>query len=443
MKSIRFFLDDLLARYDWTSNFSHSPEFIAFMATKELPMRFQTDQLDASIQHLGPPILEIHGKIDLLRHAAASLESRVLRLSKIREDYKRVLPPVRRLPSELIGKILGWTERSYTSDDYHVSGFDVFDLSDGPWYLGQVCSTWRRAVERDCPRLWSRLTIEFREEQEDSAMDDDVPVFKRNMVALLELALARSGGSHLHFSFRATSHSIMPPTYSEADAEIISRCFRLFLTRSTCWRSVELVIPSFLLSDIRSIHGRVDMLQEMYLTCGKHAGPGNIDVFEIAPNLETLHLTDMHPEAIISVPPGRLVRFLDVRHDNTGAITNEHLDIIASGPHLRSFSYHHHSHIPLSLSQFPIVRNTSLLSLSASLGNFLSCLDVPSLTHMSVTSGCDFIQDPEYHGIICPEDSLLGLHNLIKLSRCSLTVLHLTDVPMMDDRLLYILQLTP
>ncbi|KAK0243539.1 hypothetical protein EDD85DRAFT_988075 [Armillaria nabsnona] len=443
MESTRSFLDNLLARYDWTSNFSHAPEFITLLTTNEVPTRFQAGQLNASIQHLGPPILEIQAEIDLLRHAAASLESRMLRLSKIRDDYKGSLSSVRRLPAEIIVQILGWTEEWRTSHDYHISGFDVSDLSDGPWYLGQVCSTWRRTIERHCPQLWSRLTINFPQDQEDSAIGEAIPVFKRNMGALLKLVLARSGRSHLDFSFRATSHSIMPPKYSEAHEKIMSRCFSLLLTHSTRWRSVELIIPAFLLSDIRFIHGRVDMLEDVYLTCGKYAEPGNINAFEIAPNLETLHLTDMHPEAIISIPPDRLVTFLDARRETNTNITRQHLDAVASGSCLLSFLCHHHSHIPVSLSQFPIARNTSLQSLSASLGNFLNSLDVPSLNHMTVTSGCDFIQNPKYHGIICPADSLLGLHNLIMRSRCSLTVLHLIDVPMMDDRILYIIQLTP
>ncbi len=202
MESTRSFLDNLLVRYDWTLNFSHSPEFITLMATNEVPTGFQAGQLDASIQRLGPPILEIQAEIDLLRHAAASLESRMLRLSKIRHDYKGALSSVRRLPAEIIVQILGWSGEWRTSDDYHISGFDVFDLSDGPWHLGQVCSTWRPTIERHCPQLWSRLTINFPQDQEDSAIGEAIlfskgtwaPFLNSHLLGAVDLILISPSG---------------------------------------------------------------------------------------------------------------------------------------------------------------------------------------------------------------------------------------------------------
>lgn len=169
----------------------------------------------------------------------------------------------------------------------------------------------------------------------------------------------------------------------------------------------------------------------------------DIDAFEIAPKLKTLHLTGMHPEAIIPFPRANLVSFLDARPLSRSQGTPEYLDIIASAPNILLFSYHHHTVIPQSAGlQFPIVRNVSLRTLSASLGGFLSSLDLPGLTSVTLTSGCKMTKVVHADAIVCPADALTGLQVLILRSRCSLTTLHLVDVTM-DDHFLSILQLSP
>ncbi|KAK0227250.1 hypothetical protein EDD85DRAFT_853167 [Armillaria nabsnona] len=381
MESTHTFLDNLLVRYSWISNINYSPEFTTLIATNMVPTHFQAGQLHASIQ--------------------------------------RALSPICHLPGEVLAEILHSTRECHRSKGYYVSGFDVFNLSDRPWYLGQVCSAWRVAVETFCPDLW-------------------------NMVALLERALERSRSCHLDFVFRYTGYNEISATYSEAEEDVMKQCFDLLLTHSTHWRSVELFIPPFLLTRISHIRGRVDNLHDMYLTCEEMAEPENINTFEIAPELKTLHLTDMHPEAFIMFPRGNLIVFLDARPLSSMERTPEYLDIIASCPNLLSFSYHHHSMIPESVgSQFPTTTHMSLQSLSTSLGKFLSSLNLPALKCMTVTSGCDIADNPAYDNISCPKDALLGLHALIIRSSCSLTALHLIDVPIMDDQLLSIIWLTP
>ncbi|PBK84607.1 hypothetical protein ARMGADRAFT_606239 [Armillaria gallica] len=339
MESTRAFLDNLLARYDWMLSFSHSPDFAALMATNAVPTRFQAGQLHASIQDLDPSIHEIQAEIDLLRNTATSLESQMLRLTAIRHDYKGPLSPIRRLPGEVLAEILRSTRECRRSKCYYVSGFDVFNLSNGPWYLGQVCSAWRVAVETFCPDLWSELTIEFPEGLQTSAVRPTFPFFGRNMVALLERALERSRSCRLDFSFRYTGYNEISATYSEAEEDVMRQCFDLLLAHSMRWRLVELIIPPFLLSRISRLRGRVDNLQGMYLTCEETAEPGNINAFEIAPELKTLHLTDMHPEAVIMFPRGNLIAFLDARLLSSTERTPEYLDIITSCPNLLSFSY--------------------------------------------------------------------------------------------------------
>ncbi|KAK0496640.1 hypothetical protein EDD18DRAFT_1163181 [Armillaria luteobubalina] len=443
MQSTRNFLGNLLARYDWTLNFSHSPDFVPLMNTNAVPTNFQSQQLNASIQGLDPSIRELQAEIYHLRYAAASLESRMLHLTEIRRDYKGALSPIRRLPGEVLAEILRWT-RGCPRSNHHVSGFDVFDISDGPWCLGQVCSAWRVAIGTFCPDLWSEMTIEFPERLEINDVRPTFPFFGRNMLALLECALERGRSRRLDCSFKYLGYYEAGELYSDAEKNLIEQCFDLLLTHSTRWRSVELIIPPSLLTHIPRIRGRLDNLQDMYLKCEETAEPGNINAFEIAPKLKTLHLTDIHPEALVTFPRENLITFLDARPLSDTDRTPEHLDLIASCSNLLSFSYHHHSKIPESFGlQFPITRNTSVQSLSASLGKFISSLDLPALKQMTVTPGHDVSENTDFTDIACPKDALSGLHGLISRSRCSLTILRLIDVPTEDDQLLSILRLTP
>ncbi|KAK0191798.1 hypothetical protein F5146DRAFT_981854, partial [Armillaria mellea] len=261
MQSTHAFLNNLLARYDWMLTFDHSPEFSELMKTNAAPTNFQSYQLRTSIQNLDPSIREIQGDIDLLRSAAAALEARMSRLTTIRDDYRGALSPIRRLPGEIISEILRSTREYRRSKVYNVCGFDVFNLSDGPWYLGQVCRAWRVAVETSCPDLWSELTVEIPDRLDRDAVRPTLPFSGKNMVALLERALARSRNHPLDFSWRYIGYdpALWAP-YSDAEEDVIQQCFKLLLNRSTRWRSVELSISPSLLTHMSRIRGRLDIL---------------------------------------------------------------------------------------------------------------------------------------------------------------------------------------
>ncbi|KAG7445461.1 uncharacterized protein BT62DRAFT_994916 [Guyanagaster necrorhizus] len=321
IQSTRALLDGLLAGYHWISTSNHSPEFSTLWGSNAVPTKFQAGQLEASIKILDTPISEIQAEIDLLRNAVASLESRVSRLTAIRRDYKSVSSPLRHLPAEILAEILCWTRKprsnSRSKGPYYVSGIDICRIEEGPWYLGQVFSAWRKAIENLCPELWSSLTITV-------PQDDDFPlllVFKKDMVALLERALERGRGYRLDSSFRYSVYGVISNGPED--------------------------------EGYRRVRNRTQ-----------------------AEN-----------------PP----------FDRSQG-TPEYLDIIASAPNILLFSYHHHTVIPQSAGlQFPIVRNVSLRTLSASLGGFLSSLDLPGLTSVTLTSGCKMTKVVHADAILSPQ----------------------------------------
>ncbi|PBK79608.1 hypothetical protein ARMGADRAFT_1040667 [Armillaria gallica] len=276
-----------------------------------------------------------------------------------------------------------------------------------------------------------------------------VPVLKKNLVALLERALEHSQAHRLDFFFR---HQGFDETSGERSDEqllenkVMNQCFDLLLTHSKRWRSIELIIPPPLLSHLSLVHGKVNQIEDVYLTCTRNSAPARtIDAFEIAPKLQNFFLEDMHPDVDVLFPTDNLVSFVDGRRLPDHDTAPKYVDIIASAHNLLEFSYHHYSLIPESPGPYsPPIPNASLQVLSASLGTFLSSLVLPNLTDLTLTSGCkdDGTQSRPQAPIYCPRDSLSHLHSLITVSQCSLTELRFVDATM-DDNLLPILRLCP
>ncbi|SJL13357.1 uncharacterized protein ARMOST_16799 [Armillaria ostoyae] len=425
-QSTRAFLRDLLSRYDWVSTSSHSPELIALVSGNAVPTAFQAAQLEASIDDLDAPITKIQSAIDLLRNAAESLEAKTARLKDIRSNYRAALSPIRRLPSEILVEILRWTPKAETQltalDPYHVFGFNVFKITEGPWQLGHVCSSWRDAVRFLCPEIWSTLKITWQRKRSEKE-DIMIPAPKKDMPALLNRACRR------FYEY---------PDERADEPEEMSQCFDLLLTHSKRWGSVELaIVPSFL-SRLSLVRGRVDRVEGVCLTCAPITMPGTIDAFEIAPKLKTLDLTGMHAEAHIPFPAENLVLFSDARRLLDHDTVPRYLDIIASAPNLSDFSYHHHSVVPQSPGPYhPQIVHQSLQTLSASLGALLCSLVVSASTQMTLAS---IKSEPDV--TVCPRDALFHIHNLVVRSDCSLATLAFVDATM-DENLLPILRLSP
>jgi hypothetical protein len=94
------------------------------------------------------------------------LEALAAEIARLDEEYAEsveltrlrssVISPIRRLPAELILEII-----SFAMDiDPYNTGVSGIDTNAGPWMYAKVCHLWR-AVVNGCPKLWSRLDVEF------------------------------------------------------------------------------------------------------------------------------------------------------------------------------------------------------------------------------------------------------------------------------------------
>ncbi|KAK0197712.1 hypothetical protein F5146DRAFT_995344 [Armillaria mellea] len=261
---------------------------------------------------------------------------------------------------------------------------------------------------------------------------------KKDMLALLNRALERTQNQRLDFFFKCRGFLEEKAHNRNDEPEEISQCFHLLLTHSKRWRSVELAIVSSFLPWLSLVRGKIDRVEDVYLTCAPNVKPGTIDVFEFPPKLKTLDLTGMHAEAYILFPAENLVAFSDTRPLPEHDTVPKYLDIIASAPNLLEFTCHHYSVVPDSPGPYhPQIVHQSLRTLSASLGALFCSLVLPALTYMTLAP-----VKAEEEVVACPTDALFHLYDLSYRSQCSLTTLTFIDA-IMDEDLLPILQLSP
>ncbi|PBK69597.1 hypothetical protein ARMSODRAFT_1018979 [Armillaria solidipes] len=162
MQSTPITLEEIMARHDWISTFTHPPDVASLLRTNDVPSPLQFAGLKVSLEDLKTTLAELQRDLDLLHNVAASVEARVSRLQSLKQDYETALSPIRRIPPEIAMEILrlSWKGVEFRGISRRcLSGFNVFTIREGPWHLGQVCSSWRNVIETLCPELWASVTV--------------------------------------------------------------------------------------------------------------------------------------------------------------------------------------------------------------------------------------------------------------------------------------------
>ncbi|PBK84565.1 hypothetical protein ARMGADRAFT_1037048 [Armillaria gallica] len=203
-----------------------------------------------------------------------------------------MVSPIRRLPVEMLIEIFRWTSiDGDASSKFNISGFNIFEIDQGPWCLSQVCSLRRHAVTTLCPDISSRFTIEILakkvEDDDKRGFIGDNLAIKKDMLALFEHWSARIKDEE---DDRNDNEEVGETEDVYSGNVVMYRCFQLLLDQSTRWRSAELTLPPSILSKISSVRERFDGLEEICLLCHESLYPGWITAFEIAPKLKVVHL---------------------------------------------------------------------------------------------------------------------------------------------------------
>ncbi|KAK0476164.1 hypothetical protein IW261DRAFT_442110 [Armillaria novae-zelandiae] len=416
-------LDEILARHDWILTFTHPPSVASLLRTNDAPSPLQSTQLKASLDDLKRPLAEAQSDLDLLRSAVATLETRVSRLQSIKLDYKTALSPIRHVPMEVIAEIL---RHSWPTGTLGITG-SVFGASNprhGPWILGHVCNLWRGVIEEFCPELWATLVIENTHPANSGSVNKELERLRR--------VLERSRNHPLDFIFRDVIAHAHP-----AEDHLMEQCFGTMVALSKRWRVVELSVPLLQIPRLSLIHGRIDWLREVYLSYCDDPPSEDVRAFEIAPKLEILYLSRMHPDAKIHFPTANLICFSDERKFLGDRLFPKYIDIVKSASKLRSFSYINLPPPFRAEDQVPLypgrVTSSTLEELYTSSLNFMRSIKLPALKAFS------------YH-VTLGRDTGVGvyqvLHEMIIHSQCSLTRLSLRTA-WLDGGLLEVLRVTP
>ncbi|KAK0436784.1 hypothetical protein EV421DRAFT_1907842 [Armillaria borealis] len=129
-------LEEILARHDWISTFTHPPDVLALLRTNDAPSHPQSARLKASFEGLQTALAELQSNLDLLHNVAASLQTQMSCLLSLKHDYETVLSPIRRIPSEIAMEILcrSWKDAEFSdiSLGRRPAGFNVFRIREGP-----------------------------------------------------------------------------------------------------------------------------------------------------------------------------------------------------------------------------------------------------------------------------------------------------------------------
>ncbi|KAJ7814225.1 hypothetical protein B0H14DRAFT_1127264 [Mycena olivaceomarginata] len=136
----------------------------------------------------GPTIVVMQGPFDRMPPAIAQLIRERDRLDELVRKYRSILSPVRRLPVELISKILRLVPpRTF--------GPSPYEQEYPPWRLTRISSRWRACAVGD-PSLWTKVSIHG-----DVLPRNFQHIFPLAMLRV-QLALSKGAPLDIHFNWR-------------------------------------------------------------------------------------------------------------------------------------------------------------------------------------------------------------------------------------------------
>ncbi|KAK0482485.1 hypothetical protein IW261DRAFT_1606343 [Armillaria novae-zelandiae] len=307
------------------------PTAPSLLRTNDLPSAEDIHSLKESAKYIDDALGDVETDIHRLTDILSRLKEKRTLFRDAQKTHKIVLSPIRRLHPDILVHIFLATRPSYASEHY---SYNVFDVSSGPWLVGQ--ST-----------IWLRVSWPLG----DIFQSPNILTWRhvgdlKGPIPLLSSALSRSGQHNLSFKFSFDN---------QFDTEILEIIF---------------------LEDDDEL-------------------PSRIDAFSIAPRLARVRLFDIPEGIYVHLAKSSLVHFIE--HASGSAPSNTYLlDIIRMSPNLQKFSSRAaHSHQRDSENTTsPHVVNTSLRELHACDGAFLGSLVLPALETISILPFFDELACP-------------------------------------------------
>ncbi|KAK0444416.1 hypothetical protein EV421DRAFT_1800951, partial [Armillaria borealis] len=396
------------------------PFLPTLLRNNEPPTGSMIGPLRSSALRVSATIDEIQAEILRTSDFLKALQDKRRHLQLIEEDYKAVLSPVRRVPSEVLAEIF----YACSGNEKSEWGYNVFHVKAGPWVLSRVCRLWRQVSRSLCPSSWATFSVPVPQK------------LRKDPISLLKVALSHCGNRRLKFIFHG-------PRWDSRDVDMEVRrtsksLFQILLSLSHRWKSVDLDITQELFQLLPSVRGKVSCLE----TCIISTGPitESFNALEFAPSLKCLTFKGLR-DCLLPVPvsTSNLVKFSDDRAtDYFGHLHQMYLDIVRGSPSLEEFEVRHQGQAEGDLLvATPRIIHPTLHTLAIREASFMRSLELPELESVDIQKNFPEVGDRSTFPDVLP-----ALHDLIMRSRCSLTYLSIADT-VLDDNIISILSLSP
>ncbi|SJL04211.1 uncharacterized protein ARMOST_07572 [Armillaria ostoyae] len=265
--------------------------------------------------------------------------------------------PIRRLPLELLQKILRLTIKGF---------FRVGDIKASPWTISHVCVKWRSVALSD-GHMWAEFSV--------TSANHAIPSHH-----LVSLVLERVNRLPLTFSLTTSKFD---QALSETDASNARLVMVKLAEASISWRFVSLSLDLICLLDdpFAMLHNQLPSLEVLSISAG--SGPGNTSsLSHLFTDCLQLHCVTLDPEVELDIPWNQLT-ILTSFHTNSSYI----LQTIALSKNLRTLELPYISQSPvhasgmdrLEIFELPFIE--SLLLGGAAL---LAHLSLPALTFLTL-----------------------------------------------------------
>lgn len=193
------------------------------------------------------------------------------------------LSPIHRLPVELLAEIFWHCLPNYTH-----SFPNSFDRREAPLLLGRVSSHWR-SVAYSTPILWASLSIIFLTKK------------LRHDASPIRAWIARSAGYPL--TIAVDELFALPFEIQGVMDELVAVCHR--------WQHVTIHLRSYSIDSLVAIRGKLPLLRSLKLHLGAYESSARSarDIFEIAPQLHTVHVNFGLDGCRVKLPWAQLTEF--------------------------------------------------------------------------------------------------------------------------------------
>ena len=252
-----------------TANSPLSAPLVHLLTSNNPPSKVEEKLARNTIQALRDSLTVLQLEIDNYpsdtRTAAADLQGHKTAIIKSISAHESIISPLRKLPPELLQVIL---QKTY---------WDLVTTFRLPWSLSQVCRSWRMIVHAT-PILWSCITVVFHTK----------PTSLRSQEARLRFILQRSLNVDLRVSICGSLG------YLEDDKRL--SLLLMLMAHSERWGYLSLdftVIESIMY--LQAVKNHLPRLSQLHLKFRIPEGLAmTVDMFSIAPRLETVIIDNVH-----------------------------------------------------------------------------------------------------------------------------------------------------